>query len=82
MQGLIGTIESPAPLETADTEHFVRRAKELQVCLKSDFQAATKVVDPDHQSESTDNEGIGGNGHESESSGAVVEKDECRTLKR
>lgn len=84
MQGLIGTINSPAPLEIADTDHFVRRAKQLQkeeVCLKSDFQAATEVMDPDHESGSTDNQGIGGNGRENESSGVLVEKDECRTLR-
>jgi hypothetical protein len=84
LQGLIGVIDAPASLKIIDTEYLVRQAKELEndvERLKSDFPAATKVMDPDDESGSTDNEGTGGNGHESESSGVLVEKDECTILR-
>jgi hypothetical protein len=80
LQGLIGAIDVPAPLEITDTEHLVQQAKQLQneeERLKSDFPAATKVLDPDDGSGATDNGGIGENGHESETSGHLVKKEEC-----
>jgi hypothetical protein len=83
LKGLVGAIDIPAPSVMADTEHLVEQAKELQneeERLKSDFPAATKIMDPD-ENESTSSEGVGENGHESESSGVLVEKDECTTPK-
>ena len=85
LQGLIGTIDVLAPLEIADTEHLVQQAKELQneeERLKSEFPAATKVMDLDDESGSTNNEGIAGNGRENESSDVLAEKVECETPER
>ena len=82
LQGLIGTIDVLAPLEISDTEHLLRLARELQneeERLISNFPAATKVVDPDDECRSTDNEGIAEDGCESESSDILVKKDECMT---
>jgi hypothetical protein len=82
LKGHVETIEVPAALVVADTEHLVKQAKELQneeERLKSNFPAATKIMDPEDETNSTDNEGSAGNGHESESSGVLVEKDECST---
>lgn len=82
LQGRIGAIDVPAPVEITDTEHFLQQAKQLQneeERLKSDFPTATKVLDPDGGSGSTDNGGIMENGHEGESSSLLVEKEECTT---
>ena len=82
LTGLVGSIEVPAQSPViSDTENLVKQAKELQneeERLKSDFPAAIKVMDPEEETSSTDNEG---NGHESESSGVIIEKEEISTPK-
>jgi len=82
LTGLVGSIEAPAQSCTvSDTENLVKQAKELEneeERLKSDFPAATKVMEPEDETLSTDNEG---NGHESESSGVIIEKEEIPTTK-
>lgn len=82
LTGLVGSIEVPAQSSViSDTENLVKQAKELEneeERLKSDFPAATKVMDPEDETSSTDNDG---NSHESESSGIIVEKEEIPTAK-
>ena len=82
LTGFVGSIEVPAESSgISDTENLIKQAKELQneeERLKSDFPAATKIMDPEDETSSTDNEG---NGHGSESSGVIVEKEESLTPK-
>jgi hypothetical protein len=80
LKGHVGAIHLPISPAMADTEHLVEQAKELQSeeeRLKSDFPAATKVMDPTNESESTHSGSGPENGHESESSGVLVEKPDC-----
>jgi hypothetical protein len=80
LKGHVGAIDLPISPAMADTEHLVEQAKELQSeeeRLKSDFPAATKVMDPTDESESTHSGSGPENGHESESSGVLVEKPDC-----
>ena len=82
LKGLVEAIEIPTSSAMADTEDLVEQAKELQAeeeRLKSDFPAATKVLDD--ESGSTSSEAMSKNGHESESSGVLVEKEDCITPK-
>ena len=82
LTGLVGSIEVLAQSSVmSDTENLVKQAKELEneeERLKSDFPAATKVMHPEDETSSTDNDG---NSHESESSGIIVEKEEILTAK-
>jgi hypothetical protein len=82
LTGFVGSIEVPAePSVISDTENLIKQAKELQneeERLKSDFPAATKIMDPEDEASSTDNEG---NGDGSESSGVIVEKEDSPTPK-
>jgi hypothetical protein len=82
LKGLVGAVDIPTPLVIEDTEHLVQLAKELQskeARLRSDFPAATKVMEHDDESRPINNEGIVENGHESESSGVLIEKEESGT---
>jgi hypothetical protein len=82
LTGFVGSIEVPAEASgISDMENLIKQAKELQneeERLKSDFPAATKIMDPEDEASSTDNEG---NGHGSESSGVIVEKEASPTPK-
>jgi hypothetical protein len=80
LKGHVGAIALPISPAMTDTKHLVEQAKELQSeeeRLKSDFPAATKMMDPTDESESTHSGSGPENGHESESSGVLVEKPDC-----
>ena len=81
LQHLHGNEVPAEPPVISDTENLIKQARELQneeEHLKSDFPAETKIMDPEDEASSTDNDG---NGYGSESSGVIVEKEESPTPK-
>lgn len=85
LEGYTEVKETTAPQVPANTSELLEQAKELaqqEAKLKSNFPAATKVLDPEFEAPSGNSSSIvsvAENGHESESSGVLVEKEECVT---
>jgi hypothetical protein len=80
LKGHVGAMNIPAPVIMANTEHLVKQAEELrnqEERLKNEFPAATKAMDPEDESNSLVTIGVGENGHESEESGVIVDREEC-----
>jgi hypothetical protein len=79
LKGHVGAMNIPVPVVMVNTEHLVKQAEELknqEERLKNEFPAATKAMDPEDESNSLVNIGVAENGHESEESGVVVDREE------
>jgi len=79
IKGHVGVIDVPAADIAKDTEELLKQVHELQRRedkLKADFPTATKHVENESSSE---DDGGASHGYESESSGVIVELEDCMT---
>src|SRR5271156_137397 len=85
LKGLVTEINIPPTPGMTETAELANKVKELQIeeqRLKTHFPAATKAMEPEKPESDTSSapasaDGTGENGEWSESSGVLVESDDC-----